>query len=203
MGIHDVPPASGPSGASIRLEDFREAAIQNDQVIIHYDGQNWSVKGLGTMPGSQRQVAWVQTPDTQTDTTSVFVEALQQSYSNGIARAVANALSLQLTPGPGKPLSSRVVDTALDMASSSQNSLSGVDFLTKLHFSASSVGAEFQRVCQHLGLDPAQLQGPQAQQIDHRMSNLFTDAANNGQSPVSYEQAAQWLEQVLLDIKNS
>lgn len=195
LGIHDLSRAAGSSGVSVRLEDFREAASTHDQVIINHDGQKWSVKGIGSMPGSQRQVAWVQPHDSQTDTTSIFVEALQRSYSSGIARAVAHALDLQQSPG--KPLAARTVTTALDMASTSQNALKGVDFLTELHFSAVNTGAGFTSVCQAIGLDHTQLDSSRMQQIDQGMAALFEAAEQEGRAPVSNDQAAKWLQQIL------
>ena len=53
---------------------------------------------------------------------------------------------LGLEPNPGKPLSARTVAQALDMAQTSRDALSGVDFLTRLALSATNGAPAFQPV---------------------------------------------------------
>lgn len=195
LNIHDFTSAAGRCAAPVGLDNFREAASVHEQVILKHDGQEWTVHGIGSMPGSQRQVAWVQQQDSQTDTTSAFVEALQQTYSSGIAKAIASALDLQ--QAPGKPLAARTITAALDMASTSKNVLKGVNFLTELHFSAANAGAGFTKICHELGLDHTQFDSDRKQHIDLSMAERFSDAQQSGNAPVSSHQAAQWLRTIL------
>lgn len=177
------------------LDAFRQAAQTHDAVRITLDGADWQVQGVGTMPQSRREVAWVSPDAAQPDTTSVFVQALEQSFSSGLSAAVAR--SLDLRPAPGQALSSRTVNQAVDMAQTGQQALSGVDFLTRLQFSAASNGPEFRRVCESLGQEAGAVTQERRQHIDAQMDARFAQAHASGASPVSGQQAEQWLRQAL------
>ncbi|MFC4297799.1 hypothetical protein ACFO0J_07065 [Castellaniella hirudinis] len=175
------------------LDRFEAATHGAESIYISVSGQSMQVLGTGTTPGG-RSVAWV-APDV--DTTRLFTEALAHSYGPGIAQAVARELGLE--PSPGKPLSARTVAQALDMAQTSSQALSGVDFVTRLDCSASAQGAGFKAACQTLGLDPSNLDPQRCQDIDQAMQQRFDQAAAQGRSPVAPETAQDWLRALLQD----
>lgn len=178
--------------AQPQLEAFREAAQQGDCMLhLSQDGAQWEVKAVGSTP-SQRSVAWV---EPQTDTTSAFLNALGQSFSQGITRAVAR--ELDLSAAPGRPLSSRTVRQAVDMAQTSQTALSGVDFLTRLQVSTIGNTAAFAEACRHMGIDPAGIGAEQRTAIDARMLQRFEAAMAQGRSPVDEATARAWLAEEL------
>lgn len=177
------------------LEAFEQAAHKHDAVRITLDGAHWQVQGVGTMPQSRREVAWVSPDAAQSDTTSAFVQALGQSFSAGISAAVARQLDLQ--PAPGQALASRTVKLALDMAQTSRQALTGVDFLTRLQFSAAADGPEFRRVCESLALDAGALTAAERERIDAQLDERFAQAQASGASAVESDMAEQWLRQAL------
>lgn len=171
------------------LEAFQSAAKEGAWVHVSRDGTQWKVLGSGTTP-SQRTVAWI---EPEADSTSAFVGALGQSFSQGIQASVVRELGL--SPAPGKPLSSRTVMQAIDMARTSQQSLEGVDFLTQLTLNAVNNASGFQQACQGLGVAPHQLSAAQRDAIDAAMQQRFAIAAEQGQSPVSMTTAQSWLRE--------
>ncbi|WP_241074279.1 hypothetical protein [Achromobacter insuavis] len=128
-----------PSSPFVSLEAFAKAAESGQDVYVDVAGEKLQVLGMGTTPGG-RSVAWV-APNV--DTTAMFAQALARSYGQGIASAVSRELGLE--PNPGKPLSARTVAQALDMAQTSRDALSGVDFLTRLALSATNGAPAFQQ----------------------------------------------------------
>lgn len=189
MTIHS--PVSSQPSRQLSVEQFAEAAKGNESVYLSISGQSMQVLGVGTTPGG-RTVAWV-APDV--DTTRMFIEALQESYGPGIAKAIAQELGLQ--PSPGKPLSSRTVIHALDMARTAGRALSGIDFVTALEYSAQNAGLGFKAVCQDLNLDPGSLDDQQRKAIDQALQERFQQAASEGRSPVPPETVRSWLYEVL------
>ncbi|MGB3068129.1 MAG: hypothetical protein WBC18_06265 [Ottowia sp.] len=194
MSIENPSSASGPRVAP-SLDEFRKAAEQHDAISLTLDGERWQVKGTGILPGSGRQVAWVSPENARIDTTSAFTQALEQSFSAGISRAVARELDLQ--PRPGQPLSSRAVTQAIDMAKTGQQALAGVDFFTRLQFSAVQGGPEFKRVCAEEGHAAGKLSQADLQHLDHLLDQHFQQATSNGASPVTYHEAERWLKEAL------
>lgn len=177
------------------LEAFRQGAEKGEAVQVTIDGQDFKVVAQGQMQGAgsgARSVAWVQG---EADSTGMFVQALSQSFGHGLSSAVARELGLD--PSPGKPLASRAVMQALDMAAIGQQALAGVDFLTRLEHSANAKGAAFEHVASSIGIDPARLTGDQRAAIDAGMQARFDAASAQGQSPVAHETAAAWLRDEL------
>jgi len=181
------------TSATPLLRAMADAAKTHEAVRVSLDGQDWQVHGVGEMPTSRREVAWV-TPDT--DTTSVFVEALQQSFSEGVGDAVARALDLH--PAPGKPLASRTIEQALVMAEVSQQALSGVNFLTRLQFSAVHDGADFRRISAATG--HTALSEQQRKQIDAELDLSFAKATREGSQTVAHEAVEEWLRAALSSV---
>lgn len=194
MTINALPPPIPRGSTGPSLESFRAAAQGGDWLHLAQDGSSWQVKASGATP-SGRQVAWV---EPQGDTTSAFVDALGQSFSRGIQAAVARELGLQ--PAPGRPLASRMVEQALEMAQTGQTALDGVDFFTRLNVSAKQDSAEFLRACKQLGLDPAGVAPAQRTQVDALMQQRFDAAAAGLQGPVSPGVARDWLVQTLREV---
>lgn len=104
---------------------------------------------------------------------------------------------LGLEPNPGKPLSARTVALALDMAQTSSDALSGVDFLTRLAVSAAHGAPAFQQACADAGIAPASLDATRRGALDQAMQARFEQAAQSGQSPVALGTAAGWLRELL------
>lgn len=182
------------------LDAFRKEAENHDAITLSLEGETWQVRGVGALPGSGRQVAWVQSDNPQVDTTSEFVNALSRSFSSGISKAVTGLLDLQ--PNPGKPLASRTVSEAIDMAKTGAQAISGVDFFTRLQFSATTGGTEFQRVRQEMGLS-SKLDMNDLKMVDSRLDQEFAKAQENGTSPVTYQTAESWLRDALASLGHS
>ena len=189
--MNPISPNTGPSPQTV-IDAFRTSAGQGESVrVVDVDGQSFQVLAEGHLPGSQggsRSVAWVQG---DTDTTGMFLNALAQRFGPGVADHVADALGL--APAPGKPLAARLVPQAIEMAETSAQALSGVDFLTRLEHSAGSDGVAFRAAAARLCIDPARLDGTTRNQIDQHMQADFASAAARGESPVSAATATQWL----------
>lgn len=170
-------------------------------MTITLDGASWSVQGepaLAVEGGSR--VRWnAQHQDETRDTTSVFVQALGQSYTPDLSGVIAR--EMELHPRPGQPLSSRTVQAAIDMAAIGQQALAGVDFFTALQFSASSCGVEFRNACHDAGITLASVNAAECQRIDAIMAQHFSHAAAMGAVPVPYATAAQWLSDALHTLK--
>lgn len=173
------------------LEAFQQAAREGDWVHVSQDGTQWKVLATGTTP-SQRSVAWI---EPESDATSAFAAALEQSFSRGIQSSVVRELGLG--PAPGKALSSRTVMQAIDMAQTSQNTLRGVDFLTQLAFSATSKAPGFLEACRSLGVSADALPDHQLDAVDAAMHKRFELAAGSGAPPVAMREARDWLQQEL------
>jgi len=197
LSIENPSSASGPHAAP-SLDAFRTAAEQHDAVSLTLDGERWRVQGTGVLPGSGLKVAWVRPENAQADTTSAFVQALGQSFAAGISRAVARELDLH--PQPGQPLSSRTVTQAIDMAETGQRALNGVDFFTRLQFSAAKGGREFRRVCAEEGHATSKLSAADIQRIDQQLDQRFAQALSSGAVPVTYHDAERWLKEALVSL---
>lgn len=173
------------------LEKFTEAAKAGQDLYVNINGEQRQILGLGSTPAG-RSVAWL-APDV--DTTSMFTQALAHTYGPGIASAVARELGL--LPNPGKPLSSRRVEAAVDMANTSRHALSGVDFLSRISTSAMGNTSVFQQACRDRNLDPAMITPEQRQRLDQAMQTRFEQAYAAGHSPVPLATASQWLRELL------
>ncbi|SFQ13187.1 hypothetical protein SAMN05216567_111148 [Variovorax sp. OK605] len=188
--------SSSPVSPLPNLRAFEEAARQKTDGVIELDGDRLQVLATGATP-TQRSVAWVR-PQGGADTTSAFVAALGQSFSGGITQAVAR--ELDLAPAAGVPLASRTVSLAIDMARTGRQAMDGVDFLTRLDFSAANRGAGFEAACRNAGMQPSGLGAAQRTHIDAALDSRFAGAAEAGQSPVSAGTAAGWLCQILAEL---
>ncbi|MBV7485187.1 hypothetical protein [Bordetella sp. BOR01] len=186
-----IDPVTHSLSSTIALDAFSKAAQAGGDVYISIDGQALQVLGTGTT-ASGRSVAWV-APNI--DITSMFSQALANTYGNGIANAVSRELGLTATPG--KPLSARVITQALDMAQTSRQALEGVDFATRLASSASMNSPLFLDACARAGVPADSLTAAQRQHIDSAMQRRFDDAASSGQTPVAHDTVRGWLAELL------
>ncbi|MVW70466.1 hypothetical protein [Bordetella sp. 15P40C-2] len=173
------------------LETYTEAAKDGQDLYVNIDGKQRQVLSWGKTPNG-RSVAWLE-PDV--DTTSMFTQALAQVYGAGIASAVSRQLGLQ--PAPGKPISARVVMSAVDMAKTAKDAMTGVDFLSRLSASAVADTPVFRQACKDCQVNPATLSAAQRAALDNAMETRFEAAARAGGSPVSLQTAAQWLRELL------
>lgn len=188
-----LPPIQGPSPQQV-LEQFRQGAAQEGPLVAQVDGQSFQVLAQGEMgsaSGGARSVAWVRD---DVDTTSMFMQALAESQGPKLSSAIAASLGLE--PAPGKPLSSRAVQQALDMAQTGRQALAGVDFMTRLEHSAVAGGAAFRQVAAKAGVDPASLSGAERARIDEAMAARFDTAAQAGDA-VPPATATGWLRSLL------
>ena len=173
--------------AQLSLNSFHESAKKGDTLQVVHDGAAWTVWASGTTV-SERFGARSQL---DIDTTAIFADALGRAYSRGIQDAVVRELGME--PQPGKPLQSRLVLQAIEMAETSRKALQGVDFMTQLMFSAAAHSERFVAVCLELGLSPDSVSPPQRAAVDANMRERFAQAAQQGQFPVAPELAQQWL----------
>jgi hypothetical protein len=181
-----------PDSATLpSLEAFAEAAQASPDVSVDIAGERLRVLGRGSTPGG-RSVTWLAP---HVDTTSMFAQMLERTYGHGIAAAVKR--ELELDASPGKPLLSRSVLAALDMAATASQALAGVDFVTRLSTSAVGNTPMFQQTCQDCGIDAANVSAEQRQAIDLAMQTRFEKAAAGGQTPVPLSTATTWLQELL------
>ena len=190
MTIATLPPLSGI--AQLSLSSFRDSATKGENLRVVHDGSLWKVEACGTAV-TERSGA---TEKPETDTTSAFIEALGKAFSRGIQDAVVR--ELELIPQPGQPLESRTVLRAIAMAEASQQAMEGVDFMTRLMFSAASQSAGFIDACVAIGLSPAAVSAEQRKSVDACMQERFAQAAHLGEFPVAPALAQQWLRAELM-----
>ncbi|WP_238891461.1 hypothetical protein [Achromobacter insuavis] len=140
----------------------------------------------------------------------VSLEAFAKAAESGqdvyvdVAGEKLQVLGMGTTPG-GRSVAwvAPNVDTtamfaqALDMAQTSRDALSGVDFLTRLALSATNGAPAFQQACSDAGVAPASLDAARRGALDQAMQARFDQAAQSGQSPVSLGTAAAWLRDLL------
>ncbi len=96
-----------------------------------------------------------------------------------------------LTQAPG---AQSALLMAVDVAA---QALAGVDFLTRLEFSAVHPGARFKACAQELNIPVDGLSQDQRERIDSLMQERFAEAAASGNSPVDPHLAKQWLHHAL------
>lgn len=177
----------------LALDEFARAAEQGENVHVEVAGDRYRVLATGQTPGG-RSVAWV-APDS--DTASSFMQALSHTYGTSLSRTIERELGL--APNPGKPLASRTISQALDMAKTAQSALAGVDFMTALAFSAQSGGAAFRAACNEANIAPDALTPQEKSAIDQDMASRFGQAAAAGKSPIPPATAHAWLVEILGD----
>lgn len=175
-------------GSLPSLDAFRSAANEATDVVAVLEGAAWRVIGLDEVAPSGHASQGV-------GTVAVFLDTLSNAFSPGIRTAVERELDLQ--PVSAQPLPSRQVLAAIEMAETSRQALVGVDFLTRLQFSASQGGLEFRRTCSLLGVRAGQLRAQERCRIDTAMARHFDVAAEEGRFPVSHAAAREWLEQLI------
>lgn len=187
---------STPAGTNeISLQSFRDSAHMGPMLHVVHDGHAWKVEALPTTMGERSGGC----KEIEVDTTSVFVAGLGRAFSPGIQAAVVRELGL--VPRPGESLESAAVLQAIAMAETSHKALEGVDFMTRLMFSAAIHGTGFTQVCAALGLPPEAVGAQQRTAIDARLQNRFDEAAQQGQTPVAPALARQWLQAELSALK--
>lgn len=185
-----ISPISSSPGF-VPLDAFTQAAAGGREVYADIAGERLQVMATGSLPNG-RSVAWI-APDV--DTASMFVDSLARTFGSGVGTAVAR--ELDLVSAPGKPLSSRTVTQAVDMAREAGHAMGGVDFVTQLGLSAKASGAEFQRAAGRADISVGHLDAGQRQAIDDAMQARFDQAAASGNSPVPPSVAQTWLVDIL------
>jgi hypothetical protein len=178
-----------PSGPS--LADFREVASKGEAVLVTVQGQSCTVLAQGVLQGKfgDRSVLHVQS---DVDTTGLFMQAMSDSFGMSLSKTIVDELGL--TPSLGKPIGSRNVILALDMAETSMATLEAVDFMTMLDCSATGCGPNFRSALQQLGLASVSVSQTEKVAIDQHMRLRFAQAAAGGESPVAHATAMYWLK---------
>nr|MBF0683572.1 hypothetical protein [Pseudomonas sp.] len=187
-----ISPISNPAPA-LPLEAFARAAEHGDEVYVDTAGGKHQVLALGRTP-SGRPVAWV-APDS--DTASSFMRSLSHACGTTLSRTIGQELGLG--SNPGKPLASRTITQALEMAEAARSVLAGVDFVTALAFSAQGGGAGFRAACAEAKVSPDAISPQRKASIDQDMARRFETAETNGLSPVTSATAHAWLLEILTD----
>ncbi len=198
--MSDIPSLSGSLARPV-LDRFREGAEHGAELQVSVDGDVFKILATGqlnTASGATRSVAWVHSDE---DTTGIFLKAMSQSYGARVSNIIANELGL--CPSPGKPLASRLVQQAFEMAKVSRGALEGVDFITLLDRSAVTGGKDFQNAVAKMNVNLTSLNADTRRWIDSQMKSRFDDANANGQSPVSPEVASVWLRGLIASLPPS
>lgn len=186
-----------PAGTpDISLNSFRDSAHKGETLHVVHDGSSWKVGASGITVAERFGARG----EIEVDTTSLFADSLGRAFSPRIQAAVVRELGL--APRPGQPLESRVVLQAIAMAEASRQALEGVDFMTRLMFSAATRSGGFTGVCEELGLSPETVSAPQRAAIDACMQERFAQAAQQGQMPVDPGLARQWLQAELMALQD-
>lgn len=186
MTIHF--PSSSPTLPE-SLQAFEKAAAQGEEIYL--DGQTLVVRASGTSPQG-RQVDWVASTG---DAAVALMQALEEASGAGLGAAISRELGL--SSAPGKPIQARTVERAIEMADVGSQVLEGVDFPTRLNLSAEHNGAGFIQACERAGVQPSSFDGQARARIDESMARHFDEALKTGQSPVSAQQAREWLDHIL------
>jgi len=190
-----------PDNPSLSLEKFAEAAARAEQgegLTVVLDGETLALKAVGRLP-SQREVGWVRTDGAEPpDTVRVFLEQLQASFGGGITTSVARELGLD--PAPGKPLEARTIARAIDMANTAQTAYSGVNFLSRMAFSAQAPGPQFEAVSESLGVKADSLTAEQRGAIDAAFGRAFEAAASGDTAAVDFERAAELMRAAIAEV---
>lgn len=193
-----------PDNPSISLDRFAEAAEQatrggqDGQLTIVLDGEALQIRAVGRLP-SQREVGWVRTGEgPPPDALRMFLEQLQASFGSGISASVARELGLE--PAPGKPLDARQVTRAIDMASTAQAAYSGINFLSRMAFSAQAPGPQFEALCESAGTRAGDLTAAQREAIDAAFGRAFAAASNGDTVAVDHAQAAELMRAAIAEV---
>ena len=162
------------------LEEFERVASQDGANLIELDGEKLRVLGQGALPGSGRSVQWVDSSHADEPVSGVarvFTEALGERYGSGLAKGIARELGLDRLGS--KPIESRTVQQALDMARTASSALEGHRFALQLGLDPRMNGPEFVSLLQDMGVDGSALT-TQAREAVHHRFNQFLDQTGTG-----------------------
>lgn len=183
--------------AAFPLESFLDAAASGDYVGIGEGLNGPAVIALGKAPNGA-QVAWIDTskagslPREMADATAMFLDALEQSYGRHISEIVKNGL--RLNDHAGRPLASPLVKRAVELAKASQSLYAGMNFMSRIHFSATRGGAEFARACAKHGTSAQELGPGRRAYADYLFDQSFQSASRGDTVYVPPEKARQLFE---------
>ena len=198
MPEEDLPPMNPPNpdpqaprSDGPLLDAFQREAQLGPAVVAYTAAEGPVVQAVGQL-SSGREVAWL---GPTVDTTHEFLDAIGHRFGAAASARVRSELGLQ--PAPGRPLASRLIDPALAIARRTQSVLAGIDFMTRMAYSAQLSGRCFLAACRELDLDPARLDGPTRQRIDAAMAQRFAAAVDLPGNEVPQETAVKWLTDLL------
>lgn len=176
------------------LNAFRREALRGPAVVAYETAGGHVVQAVGKL-GSGREVAWL---GPSGDTAHDFLDAIAQRFGAAAKARVHQELGLQ--PAPGKPLPSRLVEPALAIARRTHSVIAGLDFMSRLAFSAQLSGRSFLAACRQQGIDPQQLDAVTRQQLDAAMAQRFAAAVDLPGGEVPQDTATKWLLDLLAEL---
>lgn len=185
---------------SALLDEFERVASNNGSKLIELDGEKLRVLGHGTLPGSGRSVAWVdasQDGSAASSVTRVFAEALSDRFGSRLASGIARELGLDITAG--KPIESRTVTAAIDMARTASNALEGSYFALRLSFDPVLNGTGFSSVVNELGLDPGRFDAGVRDEVKSRLESFLS----RSDTPLTDLQVRAELAAIIHDVLGS
>lgn len=178
----------------ISLDAFRAAVADGDGWLEVTSGGTLEV--VATRRKFGRSVTWVRNgagADPQLG--GLFIEALGRAFGEAMAADIAGECDVR--PDDGKPLATRAVRRALDMAAHRQGIYQGMNFLTRLQFAARGRGPEFLASCAAAGVAPGALAPRMLDAIDARFGMLFDQAADGDRTFVDLLRACALMRQTL------
>jgi|JI10StandDraft_1071094.scaffolds.fasta_scaffold391799_2 hypothetical protein len=185
----DPDPNDGPT-----LNAFRREALRGPAVVAYQAAEGHVVQAVGQL-SSGREVAWL---GPSGDTTHDFLDAIAQRFGAAAKARVHQELGLK--PAPGKPLPSRLIEPALAIARRTHGVVAGLDFMSRLAFSAQLSGRSFLAACRQQGIDPQRLDAATRQRIDAAMAQRFAAAVDLPGNEVPQETAMKWLLDLLHEL---
>ncbi len=185
--------AGGPASPSLPMTLLTSSgrlsfpAPPEDRARVAEPPGSWEVRPAGNAENGVHDLA-----------REAAVRCLQDARStlgDRVIDLLADALSI--STDLRVPLPAGAEHSALEALHSARSALQGVDFCTRLDFSAVADGPGFKSVLQQLPVSPQRLDRPTRERIDARMGQRFDEAAQCGRSPVTQATAVLWLRNEL------
>ncbi len=185
------------SSSPLSIDAFQQAASTGTEIQVSEQDGQLKLLGTGETP-SRRQVAWVEGSQQGNDAAALFLQTLLGSYGNRIGQAVARELGLDTQAG--KPLTSRQVNLAIDMAATSQTAFSGMNFLSRTAISASANNAEFRAACGEAGVSAQSMDSDARKAIDLVFAKAFNAAADGDRNHIDLPTARSLMRDAITQV---
>ena len=113
------------------------------------------------------------------------------------ARAIPEAAETPRASESGLQGAGETEAGRLEVIRMTRQVLEGVDFMTRLSYSAIYGGPDFKRIASNLGIDPMALDSSTRQSIDVNVHQQFLRATESGDTPTRESTAEKWLKEAL------